>query len=181
MSPRSRGSVVGGLVLMLLGLFLLALQLWPNVGYLLRLEFTWPFIIIGIGLFFFLGILVWGRGAAGLAMPGTIITGIGLLLFYQNWSGDWESWAYAWALIPGMVGLGAVLTGLIEGKSLRWAVNAGGGLILISIVLVAVFGAVFGFFLGSDQLAQWGVPALLILGGLWLLGRALLRNSTISH
>jgi len=172
MSPRSRGSAVGGLLLVLLGLFLLALQLWPNVGYLLRLEFTWPFIIIGIGLLFFPGILVWGRGAAGLAVPGTIVTGIGLLLFYQNWSGDWESWAYAWTLIPGMVGLGAVLTGLIEGKSLRWAVNAGGGLILISLVLFAVF----GFFLGSDQLAQWGVPALLILGGLWLLGRTLSRG-----
>ena len=172
MRPRHRGNLVAGLALVLLGLFFLALQLWPNARQFLRLEIMWPLIIVGVGLFFFLGIVVWGRSAGGLAVPGAIVTGIGLLLFYQNWSHNWESWAYAWTLIPGLVGLGAVLAGLIQSKSLRRAVNAGGGLILISLVLFAIF----GLLLGSDRLAQWGVPALLIVGGLWLLGRALLRG-----
>ena len=172
MSPKNRGSVVGGLVLVLVGLFLLVLQLAPGIANLLRLEFTWPFIIVGVGLLFFTGILLWGRSAAGLAVPGTIVAGIGLLLFYQNWSGNWDSWAYAWALIPGMVGVGVILTGLIEGKSLRQAVNSGGGLILISLILFAIF----GFLLGNDGLARWGAPLLLILGGCWLLVRNLLRR-----
>ena len=172
MNPRNRGSLVGGLVLVLIGLFLLVLQLAPNLAQFLRLELTWPFIIVGIGLLFFVGILVWGRSSAGLAVPGSIVTGIGLLLLYQNWSGNWESWAYAWTLIPGMVGVGVILVGLIEGKSASRALNAGGGLILISLILFVVF----GFFLGSDRLARWGVPLLLILGGCWLLVRNALRR-----
>jgi hypothetical protein len=172
MNPRNRGSLVGGLVLVLVGLFLLVLQLAPAMTNFLRLELTWPFIIIGIGVLFFVGILVWGRSSAGLAVPGSIVTGIGLLLLYQNWSGNWESWAYAWALIPGMVGVGAILTGLIEGKSASRAVSAGGGLILISLILFVVF----GFFLGGDLLSRWGVPLLLVVGGCWLLVRNVLRR-----
>ena len=172
MNPRNRGSLVGGLVLVLIGLFLLVLQLAPSMAYFLRLELTWPFIVVGIGVLFFVGILLWGRSAAGLAVPGSIVTGIGLLLLYQNWSGNWESWSYAWALIPGMVGVGVILTGLIEGKPLGRAVNAGSGLILISLILFAVF----GFFLGNDRLARWGVPLLLVLGGCWLLVRNVLRR-----
>jgi hypothetical protein len=172
MNPRNRGSLVGGLVLVLVGLFLLVLQLAPAMVNFLRLELTWPFIIIGIGLLFFVGILVWGRNSAGLAVPGSIVTGIGLLLLYQNSSGNWESWSYAWALIPGMVGVGAILAGLIEGKSPSRAVSAGGGLILISLILFVVF----GFFLGSDLLSRWGVPLLLLVGGCWLLVRNVLRR-----
>jgi hypothetical protein len=172
MNRRGRGSLVGGLVLVLVGLFLLVLQLAPAMVNFLRLELTWPFIIIGVGLLFFVGIVLWGRSSAGLAVPGSIVTGIGLLLLYQNWSGNWESWAYAWALIPGMVGVGAILTGLIEGKSPSRAVSAGGGLILISLILFAVF----GFFLGSDLLSRWAVPLLLIVGGFWLLARNVLRR-----
>ena len=172
MDSRNRGSLVGGLVLVLVGLFLLVLQLAPTLVNFLRLELTWPFIIIGIGLLFFVGIFVWGRSSAGLAVPGSIVTGIGLLLLYQNWSGNWESWAYAWALIPGMVGVGAILAGLIEGKSPRRAVDAGSGLILISLILFIVF----GFFLGGDLLSRWAVPVLLLVGGFWLLVRNVLRR-----
>ena len=42
----------------------------------------------------------------GLSIPAFIIGGIGGLLYYQNATGDWNSWAYAWTLIPGFVGLG---------------------------------------------------------------------------
>ncbi len=172
MNPRNRGSLVGGLVLVLVGLFLLALQLAPGMAYLLQLELTWPFIVVGIGLLFFVGILAWGKSAAGLAVPGSIVTGIGLLLLYQNWSHNWDSWAYAWTLIPGMVGVGAILTSLIEGKATSRALNAGGGLILISLIMFAVF----GFFLGGDLLSRWGVPLLLVVGGFWLLVRNVLRR-----
>ncbi len=40
MNPRNRGSLVGSGVLVLVGLFLLALQLAPNMAYFLRLELT---------------------------------------------------------------------------------------------------------------------------------------------
>ena len=46
------------------------------------------------------------RSAAGLAIPGCVVTTIGLILAIQNTFGLWQTWAYAWALIPASVGLG---------------------------------------------------------------------------
>ena len=43
------------------------------------------------------------------------------MLYWQNQTGNWESWAYAWALIPGFVGVGTIVMGLWEGK---WADGA---------------------------------------------------------
>ena len=41
-----------------------------------------------------------------MAVPACIVAGIGGILYYQNMTGDWASWAYAWTLIPGFVGVG---------------------------------------------------------------------------
>jgi hypothetical protein len=172
MRQRSMGSAIGGLILLLLGLLFLAVQLSPDLARYVQLELTWPLVIVGVGLLFFVGVLFGGRSMAGLAVPGTIVTGIGLILYYQNSTGNWESWSYMWALIPGLVGLGIVLSGIFGADSLRQAISAGGGLILISLLLFAVF----GFFLGSDQFTRLGAPLLLILVGVWFLGRNLLRG-----
>jgi hypothetical protein len=65
----------------------------------------WPFFIIIPGAVFLYIATQGGREQSGLVFPGTIITGTGLILFYQNLTGHWESWAYAWTLYPVMVGL----------------------------------------------------------------------------
>ena len=158
MSDRRRSNLIGGLLLILFGLLVLILQLLPNV----ILTFTWPSLIIGFALVMFvIGAVL---GVPALAVPACIIGGIGGILTYQTITGDWDSWAYVWALIPGFVGLGVFLAGLLGGDGAS-SMRAGGWLILISLVLFAVFGSLFGALglLGD----YW--PVLLILLGLLLL------------
>ena len=60
-------------------------------------------------------LLIFGllAGAPGMAVPATIVAGIGGILAYQNATGDWTSWSYVWSLIPGFVGLGIMLSALL--------------------------------------------------------------------
>ena len=106
-----------------------------------------------------------------MAVPACIVGGIGGLLYWQNATGNWESWAYAWALIPGFVGVGVVLSRLLGGGG-RKALQEGGSLILISLALFAVFGS----WLGGLNLFGDYWPVLLILWGVWLLIRPLFRS-----
>lgn len=165
MEPRRRTNLIGGLVLTVLGLLILAVQLLPGI----QLLFSWPWIIIGFGLaIFFIGA---ATGVPALAIPACIIGGLGGILYYQSATGDWDSWAYIWALIPGLVGLGILLSGLL-GEDAEGSAQAGGLLILISLVLFTLFGSFFGALgLIGDY---W--PVLLILLGLVLLISPLLRR-----
>jgi len=129
--------------MILLGAWFLAGQLVPG----LQAWFAWPLTIVGVGvLLLIIGLLT---GVPGLAVPACIVGGIGGLLYWQDATGNWESWAYAWALIPGFVGVGGVLAGLLGGEG-RQAVRGGGTLILISLILFAIFGSFFG------ALGLWG-------------------------
>ncbi len=156
----NRGSIVGGVILILVGLFFLLLPLFPNVSANLDIEQQWPLIIVAIGGLFLLGALM---GAPGLAIPGSIIAGLGLLMYYQNMNDAWETWAFAWALIPGFVGIGIVIARALKGEARR-GVREGSGLIIISIVLFFVFGSFLG---GGFSFGL--VLALFLIGfGLWL-------------
>jgi hypothetical protein len=165
MSRRQRSSLVGGVLLVLVGALMLALQVVPGLRQALRFEFSWPWIIMAVGA----ALLVFGLlvGAPGMAVPACVVGGIGALLQYQNTTGDWASWAYAWTLIPGFVGVGVILAGLLGDRS-RGSLASGSWLVFISLVLFAVFSA----FLGGRQMlgAYW--PALLIVLGVVLLLRA---------
>lgn len=169
MTRQQRSSMALGLVLVALGGWLLATRLVPGLAQWADVSFTWPMIVmaVGAGLLFF-GLLV---GQPGMAVPACIVGGIGGLLYYQNTSGDWASWAYAWALIPGFVGVGVLLAALLEGK-LRTEGREGLRLLVISAVLFLIFGSFLG---GPAPLGQWW-PVLLILLGLWMLfGRGRFR------
>ena len=165
MGGGRRSSLAAGLVLILLGALFLVIQLVPE----LEAWFSWPWIIIGVGIFLLvIGLLT---GVPAMAVPACIVGGIGGLLCWQNATGNWESWAYAWALIPGFVGVGIVLSGLLGGET-RQAIRGGGWLIMISLMLFAVFGSFFGALgLAGDY---W--PVLLIFLGLLILGRSLFRS-----
>ncbi len=168
MAERRRPGLVAGLVLILLGLWFLAVQLVPGVRqWAAGITLSWPLIVIAVGVALLLmGLLT---GAAGMAVPACIVGGIGGLLYWQNATGNWGSWSYAWALIPGFVGVGTLLMGAWE----RNAAHVRDGLqtILVSLVLFAIFGSFFG---GGRLFGPYW-PGLLILLGLWLLIRPRLR------
>jgi len=164
-NKNKRMNIAGGIVLILIGALLLLVQVLPGI----YIQFSWPWIIIFVGLFLFaLGAYL---GEPGMAVPASIVGGIGGILFYQNSTGNWESWSFLWTLIPGFVGLGIVLMNLLKDEGAgSW--RDGGILILISLTLLAVFGSFFGAIgLVGDY---W--PVLLILLGILILIRPVIKS-----
>ncbi len=159
------GGLVGGSILIGLGVLFLLAQFFNFTAW----HSLWPFIVIGVGGLFFVGMLVGGKSAAGLAIPGSIIGVIGLTLLYQNLTGHWNSWSYGWTIILMSVGLGILIAGY-------WGDNAhqrqsGWRVLRVGFVLFVIFGALFelvfsGF--GRTGLRQAFFPVLLILVGLYL-------------
>jgi hypothetical protein len=170
MDKRTRSSVGGGILLILLGLAFLAYQMMPAWFGWLQVQMTWPLIVMAVGVF----LLVFGLvvGAPGMAVPACIVGGIGALLYWQNLTGNWETWAYAWSLIPGFVGIGVILSGILGDGKLREDLEGGGWLLLISLTMFAIFGS----FLGGLNLFGPYWPVLLIVLGVIFLARSLLRK-----
>lgn len=169
MDRKRRSNLGVGVLFVLVGALALVYQLAPGVQDLLDLSFDWPMIIVGFGLILLvLGLLV---GAPGLAVPAMIMCGIGGLLYWQNATGNWESWAYAWTLIPGFVGVGVFLAELFEGK-VASAFLSGGWLILVSLTMFVIFAS----FLGGPEWIGPYWPALLILLGVAMLVRMFFRG-----
>lgn len=164
---RKQSSIVGGFILILVGMFFLLLEAFPDLAVLIALDRHWPLLIVAVGGFFMLAALL---SASALLIPGAVIAGIGAILYYQNLSGNWASWAFAWTLIPGFVGLGILLQGLLH-RGGRGAARAGGRLVLISLALFVLFGA---FFDGLGGMGQFW-PLLLIGAGLLLMWRSRAR------
>ena len=172
MERRTRTNITGGSLLILLGLLFLVYQLMPERFSWLRMEASWPLIVVAVGVaLLILGMAV---GAPGMAIPASIVGGIGFLLYWQNLTGAWASWSYAWTLIPGFVGIGIILSGLLGEGRLRNMLSSGLWLILISLILFAIFGS----FLGDLHLFGPYWPVLLIALGLLLLGRSILWSSS---
>lgn len=171
MTQQRAGNLIGGAVLIGLGVLFLLLQLIPGIGVFVRIDLFWPLIIIAVGAIFLFAALL--TRTPPLAIPGCIVGGIGCLLFVQNITGYWESWAFTWTLIPGFVGVGIILSGLLGDRPTE-QLRAGGTLLVISAVLFVIFGAFLGPFHFLGRL--W--PLLLILAGVALLGRNLLQKPT---
>src|SRR3989304_799024 len=108
---QNRSSLILGILLILFGGCLVAPRQVPAVQDWLDNNFTWPMWTIGAGLLILLIGLI--TGAPGMAVPASIVAGIGGILYYQNATGDFGSWSYMWALIPGFVGVGTILAGLV--------------------------------------------------------------------
>jgi hypothetical protein len=168
MDRRRRSSLATGLVLILIGALIFATQLVPGW----ETWFQWPLFIVGIGaVLLVIGLLT---RVPGLAVPACIVGGIGGLLYYQNTTGDWDSWAYAWALIPGFVGVGIIVAGLLGGR-FRKPLREGGQLILISLVMFLAFGSFLGL-IGLGPLGKYWPVLLIALGVLILFNRLIFRR-----
>lgn len=165
------GALAGGVLLIAFGLLALFGQLFRDV---LNWGILWPFTVIGFGALFFVGMFAGGRQVSGLAIPGSIIAGIGLLLLYQNLSHHWESWSYGWSLIVICVGAGIYFMGLYEGSQGRKA--AGLRVMRTGFFLFVIFGAFFEMLFASSQPLNARTiifPILLILLGGFLVLRRL--------
>jgi hypothetical protein len=161
-------------VLVVVGLFYLAVQ----VADVDLSSFGWPLFIIIPGLtLLIVGFASLGTGAA---IPGGILLMVGLVLAYQNSTGNWSSWAYAWALVaPGGVGVGLFLQGLRERNV--GLIRQGRSLMFIALLIFLIGFVFFESILNlsgiSDiPIVKAALPALLIIVGILLLGRSI-RNS----
>lgn len=175
--PRARRSGSGvalGVVLVVVGVFYLLVQLY---GIDLS-SFGWPLFVIIPGLtLLIVGFVSLGTGAA---IPGGIVTMVGLVLAYQNSTGNWASWAYAWALVaPGGVGLGLFLQGLRErnpgltkqGRSLMFIAA------LIFLVGFVFFESILNLSGINDvPVVRAALPALFIVIGILLLARSIQKS-----
>ncbi len=167
MNKRTRSSLVFGILLILIGGWFLAVQIVPGLDWFWDI-FQWPMFVIGTGVFLLLLGLV--LGAPGMAIPACIVGGIGGLLYWQNATGHWESWSYAWTLIPGFVGAGLMLASLL-GEGGKDNFRVGAWMSLISLIVFVVFGAFFG----TNVLGTYW-PILLIVFGFWILIQPLFRR-----
>ena len=169
---QNRTNLVLGILLILFGGWLVVSRQVPAVQDWLDTNFTWPMWTIGAGLIIFLiGLLT---GAPGMAIPASIVAGIGGILYYQNQTGDFGSWSYMWALIPGFVGVGTILAGLL-GENTRSNLSHGLNLVVISTVMFLVFATFFG---GLSILGDYGAAIILILLGLYVLIRGFTRSGS---
>jgi hypothetical protein len=176
--PRIGPLALGGL-LILLGVMFLAAQI---MGPIFRFDFVavfWPFFV-----------LVAGTSLVGFALltdtplsePFSILGGMALmaggLTFFQNLTGLWASWAYAWALVvPGGAGVGLVLYGLMHDRPEK--VHDGTRLMRAALVIFALgfffFELVLG--IGGLGLGRFGWPLVLLAIGILMLARTLHTRS----
>ena len=169
MDRRQRSRVGTGLILILVGAVLLAVQFVPELRPWLGGARGWPLLVVGLAAALFVaGLVTWTPGTVAAAC---VVGGIGGLLYYQNLTGDWKSWAYAWTLLPGFSGVGTILAGLMGGQRGR-AFSAGLWQIMISLLLFMIFAS---FLRGPDLLGPYW-PILVIALGLLLLVRTLFRS-----
>jgi hypothetical protein len=173
--PRSWGSSMAlGVVLVVVGIFALGVVVF---GIDLT-QYGWPLFVIIPGL----TLLVVGfvGGGVGASVPGGIVTMLGLVLAYQSSSGDWASWAFAWALVaPGGVGLGLYLQALRDRDPVM--LRRGRTLMFIAALIFMIGFVFFESILGISG-TDYGIfgkaalPGLLIVIGIILLVRSIQRT-----
>jgi hypothetical protein len=165
MSDRNKPSIVIGTLLIAFGVLIFLGEIFKSTIF----QF-WPLFIIASGLMFFVAMFVAGKSTGFLAIPGSIITTVGLILFYQALTNRWETWAYAWALIPLSVGIGMWIFGKFS--ELPELCSGGRHVINVGLVLFVVFGIFFELLIGISGAIRnnellW--PLALVALGIYLL------------
>jgi hypothetical protein len=164
-----------------LGVALLLIGVLLFVGQLLDVgidDVGWPAIVIGIGVVILvLGLFV--NREQGMVIGGTVVTTVGLVLLYQNTTGRWETWAYAWALVgPAASGLGMVLWGIrtadpAEIRNGTWALLGGLAIFVIGFLF---FEGVIGISGEPLGLPEWLLPVVVIAIGVVVLARGIFER-----
>ena len=173
MEKRNRTQLVFGLLLILAAGWLIATRINPNLANILHLTFEWPmWVMLAGAALLVIGLLV---GAPDMAIPACIVAGIGGILYYQNATNNWDSWAYLWTLIPGFVGVGKILSGIIGGDFMV-CLREGLGLLLTCAILFTIFATIFNAWTIFGSYSAYVPIALLFVLGIWLIVRGSMRN-----
>jgi hypothetical protein len=170
---RNFGTVIMGIFLILIGAFFLFGRFFP----FLNMDNLWPMIIVGVGAAFFAAMIMGGKTRGELAVPGSILTVIGLILLVMNVTDTWEAWAYCWALIIFAAGAGVWINGSWNDQpELR---RKGMETMRTGLVLFFIFGVIMEFIFSLTEVHRQGSlllwAVLLTLAGLLLLAVRLLR------
>lgn len=170
MNKKGRSQLALGVILILLGAWFLADKSIPAFHSFFDKYTEWPvnMLLIG-GVIIILGLVL---GQPGMSVPAAIVAGLGGIFYYQDATGNFASWSYMWALIPGFIGVGTMVAGLL-GENTAQNLKHGLNMMVISAVLFLVFSSFFG---GWELLGNYGPSILLILLGLWVLGSGLFRT-----
>jgi hypothetical protein len=182
--PSQRSTIVLGLVLVLIG----GLALLGRLLSIDLLGLGWPVFVLIPGVVLFAGgVATGGRAGLGLAIPGGIVTMVGIVLSVQAATGLWATWAYSWALVaPGGVGLALVAYGALTGQG--DLVRNGLPVLLMGLGLFVAFGLFFegvlhmsgdAFPLAEPVLAAGLVVLGVVILVLGLFGRRQSTDSTL--
>jgi hypothetical protein len=166
-SERTGTTALGIVLIVLGGVFLFAISRgsgWAEAG--------WPLFVIAPGVALFAVAIFGGKNWSGLAVPASIVTTVGAILWSQNMFDLWQTWAYAWALIfPTAIGFGLWVHGMLSGRS--DLEHQGRSLLMVGAVMFVGFAAFFEGLLNLSGMsstigARYVLPALLIALGAWL-------------
>ena len=152
--------------LVIAGVWLLAVQLIPGLQWFWSI-FTWPVLIILVGIFLLL-ITVFSKSSIA-SIVASIVTGFGCIVYWQNATGNWESWVFMWTLLLGFGGFGKVVISIInkDGKKILSGIH----LIIISLIAYMICGAFFGF---NAFGVYW--PLMILLAGIWIIISSFFRR-----
>jgi Domain of unknown function (DUF5668) len=160
--------VVGGIFLAS-NVFGIDFDFWDSI---------WPLIIIAPGVLMLAQAFTGGKNSEGFVYPGSIITGTGLILLYQNITGHWESWSYLWALYPVFIGLALTFHGRRTNNHNN--VETGHRMVTGGLVMLLIFGAFFEVAIFDRFGGAWDtlLPLGLIGAGAYLLFGKRNRSTT---
>lgn len=171
MRESNRGTMIAGIVLVVLGAVFFALNLIPGID----AKKTWPLILVVLGIGFCLPAFIWSdvrENLAGLFIPGFILLVLGVIFLFNTLTSIWNIWAIAWILIPASVGLGLVVAAYI-GKWDRSVRQVGIWMMVISMSVFALFAAMF-----NNIVVKSIGAGLLVITGLIMLLRSIIKKPT---
>lgn len=165
---NTRSNNLGAYILIALGVLFLGAQVF-NFDFGRIFDISWPLFIIIPGVIFLVIAFTGDHRAAGFAIPGAIITGTGLILWYQDTFDRWETWAYVWTLYPVFVGAGIAFMGARNHNPQQ--IKTGRGFVTFGLIGFVVAAAFFELLIFGDNAAvgRWLVPGLLIVAGAYML------------
>ncbi|MFZ5990077.1 MAG: hypothetical protein ACOYWZ_23520 [Bacillota bacterium] len=153
-----RGSPIWGLILIFIGGLLLYSNAF-NVN-IFGWHTLWPIFVLGPGLVFEMSYFI-GRKAPGLLVPGGILTTIGLLFFFETFTG-WRFAAYTWPIYILSVAIGLFQLYLFSGRPKALLIPVS---ILTAVAMVSLSIIVLNSFMSFIDFGLIIPLALLTLGG----------------